>query len=108
MHERAVRVVPRQAITVAIEGPRRARSYGLVANISEGGACVLTDASLPLGEDLTLAMSFFREAQVVPVAGRVVWSSDTRSAGAVRYGFKWVPGPRDDRLSDLIRQAASL
>lgn len=105
MNKRAVRVVPHKAITVAIEGPQRARSYGVVANISEGGACVLIDASLPLGESLVLELSLFREAQVVSAAGRVVWSSGNRDAGAVRYGVEWAPRPEDDRLRDLIQQA---
>jgi Tfp pilus assembly protein PilZ len=106
MHKRAVRVVPHKAITVAVEGPQRARSYGVVANISEGGACVLIDASLPLGERLVLELSLFREAQVVPAAGRVVWSSGNRDAGAVRYGVEWTPRPGDGRLRELIEQAS--
>lgn len=107
MGERAVRVVPPRAITVAIDGPQRNRAYGVVANISEGGACVLTDARLALGESLALELSFFREPQVVPATGHVVWSSGDRSAGALRYGLKWSPRPADDRLRDLIRQAQS-
>lgn len=106
MHERARRVVPQQAITVAIDSPRQARSYGLVANISDGGACLLTDASIPLGESLTLELSFFREPQVVPAAGRVVWSSGSRTVGALRYGLKWTGSP-EGRLRELIRQAGS-
>jgi Tfp pilus assembly protein PilZ len=108
MHERSVRVVPHKAITVAIEGPRRARCYGVVANISEGGACLLTDASLPLGESVVLELSFFREPKVVPATGRVVWRSGSQDSGAVRYGLKWAPASGDDRLRELIRQAAAV
>lgn len=104
MRDRARRVVPQKAITVSIEGPQRDRSYGIVANISTGGACVLTDARLPLGESLDLELSFFREPQVVPAAGRIVWSSGSRDAGALRYGVEW-DGSEDERLKGLIEQA---
>jgi len=105
MRERAGRVVPPRAITVAIEGSQRSRAYGVVANISEGGACLLTDASLALGESVALELSFFREPHIVPASGHVVWSSGNRDAGAVRYGLKWSPRPADDRLRDLIEKA---
>ena len=105
MRERADRTVPQRAITVAIEGPPWGRSYGVIANISAGGACVLTDASLPLGQSLELELSFFREPAIVPAAGRVVWTSGNRNVGAVRYGLEWSLRPGDDRLRELIQQA---
>lgn len=107
MRERAIRVVPQKAITVAIEVPQRGRSYGVVANISEGGACLLTDASVPLGESLQLELSLYREPQVVPVAVRVVWSSSNRDAGALRYGLEWAESAEHDRLRSLIERAVS-
>lgn len=105
MRERPDRVVPQRAITVAIEYPQQGRAYGVVANISVGGACVLTDARLPLGESLDLELSFFREPEVVPAAGRIVWISGNRDAGALRYGLEWA-GSEDERLKILIEQAA--
>ena len=106
MRERADRIVPQRAITVAIEGPPWGRSYGVIANISAGGACVLTDASLPLGHSLELELSFFREPAVVPAAGRIVWTSGDRDAGALRYGLEWDTASRDARLTSLIAQAS--
>jgi len=106
MRERADRIVPQRAITVAIEGPPWGRSYGVIANISAGGACVLTDASLPLGQSLELELSFFREPAIVPAAGRIVWTSGNRDAGALRYGLEWDAGARDARLTSLIAQAS--
>jgi hypothetical protein len=106
MQERADRVVPQKAITVAIDGPPWGRSYGVIANISVGGACVLTDASLPLGQILDLELSFFREPAIVPAAGRIVWIAGTRHVGAVRYGLEWDTGSRDARLTRLIAQAS--
>lgn len=106
MQERAVRVVPQRAITVTIESPPRARSYGVVANISDGGACLLTDGILPLGETLSLDLAFFRDPEIVSAIGRVVWSSGNRNVGAVRSGVQWSPGSGNG-LRDLIRRAAS-
>ena len=107
MQERAVRVVPQRAITVTIETPPRAPSYGVVANISEGGACLLTDSILPLGETVSVELAFFREPEIVPAAGRVVWSSGNLNVGAVRSGVEWSPGSGNHGLQDLIRRAAT-
>jgi Tfp pilus assembly protein PilZ len=107
MRERAVRVVPQKAITVAIDNPRRGRSYGVVANISAGGACLLTDARYPVGDSVDLELSFFRELQVVPAAGRIVWMSGSVEAGAVRYGLEWSAGFADVMLRSLIERAGS-
>jgi hypothetical protein len=106
MRERADRVVPQRAITVAIEGPPSGRSYGVIANISAGGACVLTDASLPLGQILALELSFFREPSIVAAAGRIVWISGHYHVGALRYGVEWDAGSHDARLTSLIAQAS--
>jgi len=106
MRERADRVVPQRAITVAIEGPPSGRSYGVIANISVGGACVLTDATLPLGRILELELSFFREPAIVSAAGRIVWISGHYHVGALRYGLEWDAGSRDARLTSLIARAS--
>ena len=106
MRQRADRIVPQRAITVAIEGPPWGRSYGVIANISAGGACVLTDASLPLGKTLQLELSFFREPAIVPATGRIVWISGNHHVGALRYGLEWDAGSRDARLTSLIAQAS--
>ena len=104
MRERSHRIRPQKAITVAIETPRHDRSYGVVANISTGGACVLTDASLAVGESLRIELSFFREPETVPATGHIVWAAGNRDAGAVRYGLQW-DDAEDARLRSLIEQA---
>ena len=108
MRERAERIVPQRAITVAIDSDRRTRSYGVVANISDGGACLLTDARFLLGESLQLELSFFRESEFVLASGRVVWSTGNPDTGAVRYGLQWVPTAVDGRLQGLIQQAGQV
>ena len=105
MRQRAVRVIPQKAITIAIENPGWGRSYGVVANISTGGACVLTDARFLPGESLQLQLSFFREQEMVPAAGRVMWSTGSPATGPLRYGLQWMGPTHDPRLRSLIDQA---
>ena len=71
-----------------------------------GGACLLTDGILPLGETLSLDLAFFRDPEIVPAVGRVVWSSGNRNVGAVRSGVQWSPGSGNG-LRELIRLAMS-
>ena len=101
----AVRVVPKSAVTVAIGEQGVATAYGVVANISELGACVWTNASFRPGEDLTLQLSFPHEPQPIQLAGRVIWSDPAReSKDGLRYGLQW--GENRDvspaRLKSLI------
>ena len=54
---KAERVRPRSAVTAAIEEFDRI-AFGIVANISEGGACLCTDQAFPVGESLHIRLSF--------------------------------------------------
>ena len=106
MRERAaVRVVPRSAVTVAIENPAYPMAYGVVANISDVGACVWTNGAFAIGENLVLRLSFPREPQPLQAAGRVVWEDALRDEkGALRLGLQWshATGPAHARLSQMI------
>jgi Tfp pilus assembly protein PilZ len=86
---RSIRYLPKRAITVAIDDNGVPLAYGVVANISEGGACVLTDGVFEVGERLILLLSLSREPLPVETAGRVVWMRPTRDQGIVRYGLQW-------------------
>jgi Tfp pilus assembly protein PilZ len=107
---RAVRYVPKRSITVAIDENGVPRAYGVVANISEGGACVLTDGAFEIGERLILLLSLSREPLLVETAGRVVWTRPTRDQGIVRYGVQWADvsaGVRDDLRRLITADAPS-
>jgi len=107
MRERAkARFVPRRAVTVAFEGQGDARSYGVVANISEGGACVWSDAPLKQGQRITLAVSFARASRPVPAEARIVWTGPGSRPGANRYGVEWDPQtPEAEHLRRLISES---
>ena len=102
MRERAaVRVIPRSAVTVAIENPSYPVAYGVVANISDVGACVWTNSAFGVGENVVLRLSFPREPQPLQAAGRIVWEDPPRDdKGALRLGLQWshATGPAHARL----------
>lgn len=106
MTERAtVRVIPRSAVTVAIENQGLPMAYGVVANISDSGACVWTNGAFAVGESLVLRLSFPRESQPLQAAGRVVWEDLRRDdSGALRLGLQWshTTGPAHNRLRQMI------
>jgi len=98
---RAERIVPAQPVKVALETETNPLTYGVVADISDGGACVWTNAALGVGDDVLLRLSTVRQEQV-PAAGRVVWKGGN-GTGARRYGIEWTHiGPPRVRLKLLI------
>jgi hypothetical protein len=85
----AVRIVPTMPITVAFQDGGLPFAYGVVANISEGGACVWTDALLDPGASLSLRLSFPRGSQPMDAEGVVVWGGPRGAASGRRYGLQW-------------------
>ena len=113
-NRRAVRVVPRRAITVAVadngadHGTGHTRAYGVVANISETGACLLTNGVFGVGENLNLQLSFARAPVPFETSGRVVWAGATPDRGVLRYGLQFgeAPPPTREQLRSLISSSA--
>jgi hypothetical protein len=85
-----VRIIPRSPITVAIEEGGVPTAYGVVANISEAGACIWTDARLRAGGPVDLRLSFPRGSQPVMAEGVVVWGD--LGPGSRRLGVRWMDG----------------
>ncbi|MGH9319399.1 MAG: PilZ domain-containing protein [Vicinamibacteria bacterium] len=78
------RLVPRQSATVAVYRADQQVGYGIVTNVSESGACIVTDATLAPGADLRLKLSFYQQPRLFETVARVVWS---REATAADEGF---------------------
>ena len=108
MRERAnARFVPRRSVTVVFEGRDNTRAYGVVADLSEGGACVWSDAHLKPGQEVKLAVSFARASRPVAAEARVVWTGPGSKPGASRYGVQWDPQtPEAAYLRTLISESA--
>jgi hypothetical protein len=68
-------------------------AYGVIADISERGGCVLTDARLNLESTLEFRVSFARPPEMYAMVGHVVWARDSvpgAGEGGRRYGIQWV------------------
>ena len=106
MFERSsVRVNPRTPVRVEIGRPGHATALGVVANISDQGACVVTDGAFPIGESVVLQLVFAPDVQPFQAAGRVVWMRNGGDMpGSQRYGLQWAhrTGPQHSRLRELI------
>lgn len=107
-HRETVRIVPRRPITVAIQDGDAPFAYGVVANISEGGACIWTDVSLEPGHDVRLRLSFPRGSQPVDARGVVVWCEPGSDQPSRRYGVQWQDrsAARLSRLRTIIATSA--
>jgi Tfp pilus assembly protein PilZ len=103
MLERNVRrVVPAKPVTVAFENPKRPVAYGVVANISVRGGCVLTAASFDVGEEILLTLSFPRELETIETPGHIIWTREG-PPGTVQYGLRFdTTFDIDVRLKELI------
>jgi len=104
------RIVPPHPITIAIEQDSDAPvAYGVIADISESGACVWTDADLVVGSTLTFRISFADPPDVHEVVGVVAWAEaghhDRR--GTRRSGVAWLHATREcrRRLLDIAGRA---
>lgn len=106
MRERgAVRLIPRHPVSVEIMTIDIAAAPGMLANISELGACVWTEESFGAGDALVLRLGFRGEERPFQAAGRVVWSDRPEAAGVLRRcGMRWAHtvGPHHERLKTLI------
>jgi hypothetical protein len=107
---RTVRIVPRRPITVALDDAGASFAYGVVANISAGGACIWTDARLAPGRSVALRLSFPKGSRPVDAEGVVVWGGAPGgpTTGGLRYGLQWsddTPG-RQERLARMISDSA--
>ena len=76
------RLTPRKPVTVALEDGEASRAYGVVTNISETGACVVTDSVVGQGRIVLLRMSFYRHADLFETEARVVWSGQEGSSSS--------------------------
>ncbi len=108
------RIIPPTPITVAIDDQQTGAClcYGVIANVSEDGACVWTNGQLATGSHLKLRVSFAYPPEVHEVTGRVIWgktsddTSPTLMSGALRrFGVAWQDAP--PAYVDRLRQMST-
>jgi hypothetical protein len=100
------RIVPARPITVALaEEDGHVLAYGVLANVSESGACLLTDGFLRVGTHLQLQISFAQPSEMLELNGLVVWGQVYRekTGDTRRYGLEWRGTTLEsrERLRDL-------
>jgi hypothetical protein len=102
------RIVPPTPITVAIDDVETGLClcYGVIANVSEAGACVWTNGLLDKGAEVNLRVSFAHPPEVHEIRGTVVWEdamaqshAPAHLAGMRRFGVAW----RETALSCVHR-----
>ena len=92
-----------KVMTVALKSDEdKPADFGIVADISLGGACVITDVGLSVDAEVGLALSR-PHYSTVSTTGKVRWIQPDSSGRVVRYGMRFEPGPlTDDLLQSLI------
>jgi hypothetical protein len=87
---RVVRIIPRRPIPVEIMSADLVVSQGVLADVSELGACIRADRVLPEGDTVVLGLGFPDATQPFHAAGCVVWSERSGAAGEhCRCGLRW-------------------
>jgi Tfp pilus assembly protein PilZ len=103
----SVRFVPRRTVTALLEDQDLVPvALARVADISEGGVCLWTDADLHAGDLLILQLSFPEELRPFQAAGRVVWIRPQGAGGQCGVAWAATAGPQHARLSILIRRSS--
>jgi hypothetical protein len=94
---RSKRLLPKNAVTVALLDDDYPVGYGVVKDISETGACIITDSALSRDRGLLFKMSFYREGMLA-AAGRVVWSEAVKGqAEGARHGIEFTSLSESER-----------
>ncbi len=99
------RIIPRLPVFVEVVVTDNVVARGMLANVSEQGACVWIETGFDAGDALVLRLGFSGEQQPFQAAGHVVWSDVPGPKSKLRRcGLRWAhtTGPQHDRLKALI------
>lgn len=102
---RSGRAVPRTSVTVALLEDNIPIAYGVVRDLSEIGACIMTDTVLKPGSSFQFRMSFFG-GEVLEATARIVWNETSgrreTPASEIPHGLEFTD-IGDTQLDDLRR-----
>ena len=68
------RLAPRRSATAAVFQKDNRLAYGVLTNVSEHGACIITDSFLPAGARVELRLSFYERPDIFEAESRIVWN----------------------------------
>jgi len=75
----APRFLPLETIRVHLSSPPhtdRRPVFGIISNMSETGACIITNLSLPVGVAVGLSIENRRKNNALVVSARIVWCAE--------------------------------
>ena len=102
---RTGRFVPSTSVTVALLEENLPIAYGVVRDISDSGACIMTNTSLNPGRAYQFRMSFFG-GEILEAVAHVVWREIHRPNGSepvgVPHGIEFID-INDANLENLRR-----
>jgi hypothetical protein len=107
---RAGRFVPSTSVTVALLEENVPIAYGVVRDLSEAGACIMTSTGLSPGKAYQFRMSFFG-GEILEAVARVVWREAHRANGnevGVPHGIEFtdIHGNHLANLREILQSAA--
>lgn len=84
------RAVPSTSVTVALLEDNVPIAYGVVRDLSEVGACIMTDTPLKPGANFQFRMSFFG-GEILEATARIIWSETPRpgTAAEIPHGLEF-------------------
>lgn len=97
LSRRAGRLIPSTSVTVALLEENLPVAYGVVRDISEAGACIMTNTKLSPGRTFQFRMSFFG-GEILEAVARVVWRESQRENGGEPTGI-----PHGVEFTDIQR-----
>ena len=104
----APRFLPLATIAVRLEGSSLSSKrpvFGVISNMSETGACVITNMSVPQGSDVRLTIADGR-AETVTVAAHAVWCAERLEPVKEIVGYLTgvtFEGDSDQTIRDLLK-----
>ena len=110
LSRRAGRFIPSASVTVALLEDNLPIAYGVVRDLSEAGACIMTNTNLNPGRTYEFRMSFFG-GQILEAVAKVVWrESQRQNAGqtGIPHGIEFTDIQRGhlDNLRNILQSGS--
>lgn len=104
------RYVPLETVNAVILSDDFVLAHGIVSNISESGACLITNTSVEVGQKLQIRLSTSNKIELFQTLGRVVWSGEGIDPNleivGVMLGVQFLDGPSalPDQLGEILQK----
>ena len=107
-HRPAPRFVPQKPVSAWVIGPEYHEAYGVVANLSTSGACVVSNDAFDPGQAIEIKISFYRCAEMLEAEAQVVWTREDLCSEVPTYtygcAFQGLSRDRQTRLETMLQR----